>query len=374
VIPAAPLPGAIQRSGPALLSAFLLIGSYLLFGCAAQAPPRPPRVEQPQQVTDLTVSQVGTRLELSFTPPLLAVDGERLSKSLEIEVFRFSGRSRQDVEVQIEGTRNQPGMPWKSFAMPMLSSAEGQKFSYADPLLPSQFAGQLGFTLAFRVAGITRGFRNHVIHGKLSDPAIAVLIDVSPPVTNLRITPTEHTLGLAWSAPDHTVTGRAVTTLAGYEVYKSTSGKRDSFAALARTGEPAYLDQKFEFGRAYFYKVRARFMQGSEPAESDDSQVVEITPRDIFPPRAPTGLTALYTDGSVELIWNANTEADLAGYNLYRRHGSEPSRRLNPSLLPTPIFADTSAVAGETYSYWVRAQDSAGNESPPSVSANVTAE
>jgi len=60
----------------------------LLAACAAQGPPQPPRVERPEQITDLAVTQVGRTLDLSFTPPELAADGERLSKPLEIEIFR----------------------------------------------------------------------------------------------------------------------------------------------------------------------------------------------------------------------------------------------------------------------------------------------
>src|SRR3989449_2048020 len=62
--------------------------ALLLAACASQGPPRPPRIEKPERVTDLAVVQIGRALVLSFTPPALATDGERLSKPLEIQIFR----------------------------------------------------------------------------------------------------------------------------------------------------------------------------------------------------------------------------------------------------------------------------------------------
>jgi len=45
-------------------------------------------VEQPERVQDLAVTQVGRGLEISFTKPQVAADGERLSKPIEVELFR----------------------------------------------------------------------------------------------------------------------------------------------------------------------------------------------------------------------------------------------------------------------------------------------
>src|SRR5436309_828167 len=62
--------------------------ALLLAACASQGPPQPPRIEKPERVTDLAVAQIGRALVLSFTPPALATDGERLSKPLEIQICR----------------------------------------------------------------------------------------------------------------------------------------------------------------------------------------------------------------------------------------------------------------------------------------------
>jgi fibronectin type 3 domain-containing protein len=140
---------------------------------------------------------------------------------------------------------------------------------------------------------------------------------------------------------------------------------------LGESAETVYQDREFRFDHTYFYRVRAVFKQGSQSAETEDSTSVGFTPRDTFPPGAPSGLTGIYTAGRVELVWNSNSESDLAGYNVYRRADSEAPQRINSDLLGTPTFHDGSAEAGHTYSYWITAVDVASNESSRSESVEV---
>ena len=48
-----------------------------------------------------------------------------------------------------------------------------------------------------------------------------------------------------------------------------------------------------------------------------------VTPRDQFPPAAPQGLAVVPTAGQISLIWDANTEKDLAGYLVLRGEGPD---------------------------------------------------
>ena len=83
----------------------VLAGICLLAGCGAQNPPQPPHLERPERISDLKVAQVGHRLELIFTPPVRAVDGQRLTKPLEIEIYRTQTPPGQaPPEVQPTGT------------------------------------------------------------------------------------------------------------------------------------------------------------------------------------------------------------------------------------------------------------------------------
>lgn len=92
------------------------------------------------------------------------------------------------------------------------------------------------------------------------------------------------------------------------------------------------------------------------------------------PPRVPTGLVGSGGDGKAFLTWNANPEADLRGYNLYRsRCPAGPYRnRVNTAPFGVPEYLDTGADNNVTYTYAVTAVDRSGNESSLSGKVSVT--
>ena len=306
---------------------------------------------------------MGSSIELRFTRPDTATDGELLTKPIEIEIFR---------EVTSSGSKPNAAAGAEKLPAPLvtLKGAElahrtiDEKVEYTEQLEPAEFSQWLGSTVTFRVRALTRGFRGRPIDGKLSSVAGLRLLDVSRPVENLAVEETEKALNLRWSAAAETISGRP-SAPAGYRIYRS-DGRAAPYRRTAETSGTSYADAQFEFGRLYAYKIRAVTRDDGHTAESADSASVEIVPRDVFPPAAPAGLTGLYTGGAVELIWNPGDEPDLAGYNVYRRETAGPPQRLNAELLRSPLYRDTTAMAGRHYIYRVTAVDLRGNESGPS--------
>jgi len=86
---------------------------------------------------------------------------------------------------------------------------------------------------------------------------------------------------------------------------------------------------------------------------------------DTSPPAAPSGLTATPGDGHVALDWSDNSEADLAGYRVYR----DGSKIASPT---SSSYDDTGLTNGTSHSYQVSAIDKAGNESPKSAAIAAT--
>jgi hypothetical protein len=84
---------------------------------------------------------------------------------------------------------------------------------------------------------------------------------------------------------------------------------------------------------------------------------------DDLAPAAPAPFTGIYAAGFAHLHWPPNTEADLAGYRLYR--GSDPGFPIGPGTLVANL-PDTGHVdhAGAPYVYKLTALDVHGNESP----------
>jgi hypothetical protein len=95
-------------------------------------------------------------------------------------------------------------------------------------------------------------------------------------------------------------------------------------------------------------------------------------PADTTPPAAPTGLTATAGNASVSLDWADNTEADRAGYRVYRANadGTWPSTSIATTTASS--YLDTGRTNGTTYTYRVTAFDTSGNQSTPSANAFAT--
>ena len=106
------------------------------------------------------------------------------------------------------------------------------------------------------------------------------------------------------------------------------------------------------------------------------STPIDVDVKDVFPPSVPTGLAAVASAGedgkgpSVDLNWQPNTEADLAGYIVYRREGDGEWQRISPAALSVePAFHDAQVQPGHSYQYAVSAADKDGRESGRSVIA-----
>ena len=90
-------------------------------------------------------------------------------------------------------------------------------------------------------------------------------------------------------------------------------------------------------------------------------------------PGAPSGLTATPGDKTAALAWNANTESDLAGYNVYRSTTTGgPYTKDNTALVTTPSYNDAGLTNGTKYYWVVQAVDTSTNTSGNSNEASTT--
>lgn len=96
---------------------------------------------------------------------------------------------------------------------------------------------------------------------------------------------------------------------------------------------------------------------------------------DTTPPNAPMTLTGNGSVvGQIALDWFNNTEADLAGYSVYRATTSGGTfTKLNTTLVINSAYTDSSVTQGSSYFYQVSASDNTGNESAFSTEIVVTA-
>ena len=154
-----------------------------------------------------------------------------------------------------------------------------------------------------------------------------------------------------------------------YRVYRRDAQTEQVSVAgeLPVSGEanPTLVDTGFEWERNYDYWVTGVTLiqqaSGAERVEGEDTPPVHVVTRDIFPPATPSGLQAVFSGPGqkpfIDLVWLPDTEADLAGYNVYRQEqGGEPVK-ISTQPVKTPAFRDSAVVAGHEYVYSVSAVD-----------------
>ena len=108
--------------------------------------------------------------------------------------------------------------------------------------------------------------------------------------------------------------------------------------------------------------------------EADETTSVVAGPPDTTPPSQPgtLGATAV-SSGEIDLSWSASTDnVGVSGYRVERCQGVGCSNFTQIGTAVSSSYADTSAVANSSYSYRVRATDSAGNLSTYSNTATTT--
>ncbi len=88
-------------------------------------------------------------------------------------------------------------------------------------------------------------------------------------------------------------------------------------------------------------------------------------------PQAVNGLAAERGNPGVRLTWNANPEADIAGYFVYSIGVSGKFERLFRRPLADTTYLDTTAVGDTTRTYRVTAVIKAGVEGPASVTVSL---
>ncbi|MBX3056296.1 MAG: alpha amylase N-terminal ig-like domain-containing protein [Anaerolineae bacterium] len=111
------------------------------------------------------------------------------------------------------------------------------------------------------------------------------------------------------------------------------------------------------------------------PGDNDNPGLLHVLPSDDT--TAPT-VTTLYLDGttaaSVSLSWDAVSDPDVAGYELYRQNVAVPGyQRIAQMFGNVTSYEDTDVVTGETYDYYVLAFDTSFNRADPSNVVQATA-
>ncbi|NLF37790.1 MAG: hypothetical protein GX584_11655 [Clostridiaceae bacterium] len=122
-------------------------------------------------------------------------------------------------------------------------------------------------------------------------------------------------------------------------------------------------------GSTYNFRVRGVSSLGTKGEWSN--VVSKAAVGDSEAPATPTRLEATGLIKSILLSWDANTEADLRHYAIYRGTSSNP--RTIIAYSNTTTFIDCDVTVGTTYYYRIKAIDYSGNASGYSSNASAAA-
>ena len=343
----------------------------LLSGCAQTGPPLPPSLELPKPPSDLRAVRKGNQVTLTWSEPTRTTDRQSV---------RYIGHTR--ICRSLDTAMKECGTPIGELAAPQAGSAPG-----AAQAQPQVFTDHLPATLPnqsptgdfiYAVEVLNRDLRGAGVSNRVAIPAAPTL----PPPADFRAELTGNGVAFTWTA------FREASPLPGvqyrYRIYRrDESTGKDTVAGEIPADNASTVhaqDSSFEWEKSYLYRMTTVSIVarpgGEAQVEGDDSAAVRIVAHDIFPPAVPSGLQAVYSgEGQkpfVDLIWAPVTDADLAGYNVYRHEADGEPVKLNGELVKAPSYRDAAVVAGKTYSYSVSALDARGNESVRSEEASET--
>lgn len=337
-----------------------------LAGCGTPGAPQPPSLNLADRVADLSAVRAGNEVTLTWTCPKKNTDKILLKGEIAVRVCRREGAGT--CEIAGAGTQ----------------AAPGAKASYVDALPPALAAGS-GRALHYFVELTNRNGRS----AGLSNGA-SVLAGAAPgPVSGLRATVRKEGVELHWEADASQAEVRLERKLIS-PAKRERPSERGPMAPEPEAAEQnllvehgaqtgGALDKSVRFDESYEYRAQQviRLTVDNQPLElaGEWSAPVRVDVLDVFPPEAPRGLVAVATTppegaqgaeahSSIDLSWEPDTEADLAGYIVYRREeGGEWQRISGEQPVAGPAFHDANVAPGHAYFYAVSAVDQKGHES-----------
>jgi hypothetical protein len=363
-----------------VLTASALGTGLLLGGCGMPGAPQPPSLDLPDPVTDLSAVRTGDQVQLTWTMPRKNTDKLLIKRVLLARICRKEGAAAV------------------CSAAGNLQAAPGSDAAYSETL-PAPLAAGQPRPLTYFVEILNRKARS----AGLSNGAYVAAGQAPAPVEGLSAQMAKSGVLLRWNPRGADAqTGASMIRLDRRLLTPPEPGAKPGEASRKEPGaiapplEPLErtllvqagaggraLDTDVRFDQRYEYRAQrvARVTVEDRRLELAGtlSAPVRIDTRNIFPPDTPTELAAVGTAGengsapAIDLSWQPDTEADLAGYIVYRREAGNPWRRISPSQpVAGPGFHDSNVEVGHTYFYAVTAIDQNGLESGRSSEANET--
>lgn len=349
-----------------LLPVTALATTLLFTHCATIAPPQPPSLDLPKPPLDLRATRKGNRVNLTWSIPTLTTDRQAIRTLGPTQICRSTA------PMQECGTPVAQAPPASALDK---SPGQSPKTSFTDAL-PEELQNKnaTGY-VTYAVEVLNRSGRG----AGLSNQARVLLATTLPPPSGFQAQVTSRGVVLSWTKP--TVPPQVPDTvhfvIRAFR-HEEGSAQQTAVGEVAIAGDPSLTDAEIEWQKTYEYHLETvsvvRDPNGNQAqVAGDDSPEVKVLANDAFPPAVPSGLQAVFSGPGqspfIDLVWAPVSDADLAGYNVYRHEDGGEEMRLNSEPLKTPAYRDDRVSAGKHYVYSVTSIDFRGNESARSEAA-----
>ncbi len=340
------------------LIAFCFIALVLsAFGCGKRKPPLPP-IEKVDQKVELTGLQRGNKVFLYWDlSPRNAANSSVLNIS-RADIYRLTEKTNASASLSEEEFASRSTL----IATIPVTDADFKlkKLSYTDSL---DFAGQPArIHYAIRIAnssGQKAGFSNFF----LIEPTARVA--EFPRNVSAKVSPSS--ILIQWAEPSRNIDGSSPANVLGFNIYRiEIESKVQRLLNNLPVTSNEFTDRFFEFDKNYSYFLRTVSLgSDGEPIESLDSDVINIVPKDVFPPSPPSALTIAASTNTISIFFASNPENDVIGYKIYRSTDKSLAKSdwalITPEILTTNTFQDLNVESGKTYYYCLTAVDKFGN-------------
>lgn len=194
--------------------------------------------------------------------------------------------------------------------------------------------------------------------GESPDSAAAAAVPVPPPPapSGLTVEAAPESALLSWSA---------VSGATGYTVKRSLGSGGPYVTVASGVSGTSYINRGLTGDIRYYYVVLAEG-PGGESANSNEASALPLPV-----PLAPSNLTASPEIGRVQLNWTPVNSA--VGYTVKRAAAGGSDYTVIASGVSGSSFTDEGLAAAMTYTYKVSAVNSAGVESPDSLTVSAAA-
>jgi hypothetical protein len=380
-------------------------------GCGKRGDPLPPLRRSPLPVADLRLAQRGTELVVTFTTPRTTVSGLKLGL-MEVELVHRLGAGPFDEQSVRKTLKAAPGEalgerlplppPGTLVRYKAIVRADGQLSPEAAPppfvtvAPPEPPKGVVAEVVA---TGLRLRFTPAPLPTPTPSPSptaspTAGVTPTAPAAPAVGATPTAMASPTASPAPTETPASTASPTPAVPTAPPAADASPSASPAVAPTPTPAptpptagthvyrrpadgaygaplttdpiadavYEDTVVALEERVCYELRT-VVSTSPLVESAATGEVCLVRRDIVPPSAPRGLTALEREGGIDLEWSTAPDADVVAYRVYRTASGGAPQRV--AEVAETRYRDQALPDGaRVLVYQVAAVDKAGNEGP----------